>query len=71
MLMVFVRAMVMYIVVMLTMRLMGKRMIGQLQPFELAVAMLMADLAAAPLSDLGIPLLYGIVPMLALSLIHI
>ena len=70
MLMVFVRAMVMYIVVMLTMRLMGKRMIGQLQPFELAVAMLMADLAAAPLSDLGIPLLYGIVPMLALLFLH-
>lgn len=70
MLMVFVRAMVMYIVVMLTMRIMGKRMIGQLQPFELAVAMLMADLAAAPLSDLGIPLLYGIVPMLALLFVH-
>ena len=53
MLMVFVRAAVMYVIVMITMRLMGKRMIGQLQPFELAVAMLMADLAAAPLSDLG------------------
>lgn len=70
MLMVFVRATVMYLVVMITMRLMGKRMIGQLQPFELAVAMLMADLAAAPLSDLGTPLLYGIVPMLALLFTH-
>lgn len=70
MLMVFARATVMYIVVMITMRLMGKRMIGQLQPFELAVAMLMADLAAAPLSDIGIPLLYGIVPMLALLLMN-
>ena len=70
MLMVFVRATVMYAVVMVTMRLMGKRMIGQLQPFELAIAMLMADLAAAPLSDIGIPLLYGVVPMLALLLAH-
>lgn len=70
MLMVFVRATVMYLVVMLTMRLMGKRMIGQMQPFELAVAMLIADLAAAPLNDLGIPLLYGLVPMLALLLSH-
>lgn len=70
MLMVFVRAAVMYVIVMITMRLMGKRMIGQLQPFELAVAMLMADLAAAPLSDLGTPLLYGIVPMFALLLTH-
>lgn len=70
MLMVFTRATVMYVVVMITMRLMGKRMIGQLQPFELAIAMLMADLAAAPLSDIGIPLLYGVVPMLALLLAH-
>lgn len=70
MLMVFVRAAVMYVIVMITMRLMGKRMIGQLQPFELAVAMLMADLAAAPLSDLGTPLLYGIVPMFALLFTH-
>lgn len=70
MLMVFTRATVMYVVVMVTMRLMGKRMIGQLQPFELAIAMLMADLAAAPLSDIGIPLMYGVVPMLALLLAH-
>lgn len=70
MLMVLIRALVMYVVVMVAMRLMGKRMIGQLQPFELAVAMLMADLAAAPLSEVGTPLLYGVLPILALLLMH-
>jgi len=53
------------------MRLMGKREIGQLQPFELVVAIMIADLASIPMSDIGIPITDGIVPILGLLLMHI
>ncbi|MGI6201208.1 MAG: DUF421 domain-containing protein [Christensenellales bacterium] len=66
MLTVFFRALILFVVVTLVMRMMGKRQIGQLQPHEFAVAVLIADLAAAPMADNGIPLLYGVVPILAL-----
>ncbi len=48
------------------MRLMGKREIGQLQPFELAISIMIADLASVPMSELGIPLTNGIIPILGL-----
>ena len=59
MLITFIRAMILYIVVLIVMRLMGKREIGQLQPFELAIAIMIADLAAVPMSELGIPLTWN------------
>lgn len=55
MLTMFVRALVLYVLVILLMRLMGKRQIGQLQPFELVFTVIIADLAATPMSDVGIP----------------
>ena len=70
MLITFIRAMILYIVVLIVMRLMGKREIGQLQPFELAIAIMIADLAAVPMSELGIPLTNGIIPILALLVIY-
>ena len=63
---VFVRTLVLYIVVVLTMRIMGKRQIGQLQPFELAIAIMISDLAAVPMQNTGIPLVNGIIPILTL-----
>ena len=48
------------------MRLMGKRQIGQLQPSELVVALIIADLSAIPMGNVGIPLLTGIIPILTL-----
>ncbi len=48
------------------MRLMGKRQIGQLQTSELVVALIIADLAAIPMANIGIPLFSGIVPILTL-----
>ena len=53
------------------MRGMGKRQIGQMQPFELVIAMMIADLAATPMSEIGIPLTYGIIPILGLLVIHV
>ena len=56
MLATFVRVIILYILVLVIMRLMGKREIGQLQPFELAIAIMIADLASVPMADIGIPL---------------
>jgi len=67
----FFRAIVLYIIVLIVMRLMGKREIGQLQPFELVIAIMIADLASIPMTDTGIPLSNGIVPILGLLLMHL
>ena len=53
------------------MRLMGKREISQLQPFELAISIMIADLASIPMSDVGIPIFNGIVPIFGLLLMHL
>lgn len=52
------------------MRLMGKKEIGQLQPFELTIAIMIADLASIPMSDTGIPLTNGIIPILGLLVMN-
>ncbi|MBR3163055.1 MAG: DUF421 domain-containing protein [Clostridia bacterium] len=71
MLITFFRAIVLYIVVLIVMRLMGKREIGQLQPFELAISIMIADLASTPMTEIGIPLTNGIVPILGLLVMHL
>ena len=70
MLITFFRSIVLYILVLIVMRLMGKREIGQLQPFELAIAIMIADLASIPMTEIGIPIYYGIVPILGLLMMH-
>ena len=67
----FIRAIVLYIIVLIVMRLMGKREIGQLQPFELAIAIMIADLATIPMTETGIPITNGIVPILGLLVMHL
>ena len=71
MLATFVRVIILYLLVLITMRLMGKREIGQLQPFELAISIMIADLASVPMADIGIPLLSGIIPILGLLTLHL
>lgn len=70
MLVMFFRTIIMYFVVIIIMRIMGKRQIGELQPSELVVALVIADLAAIPLSSLNIPLLSGIIPILTLFILE-
>ena len=70
MLITFVRSMFLYIIVLVVMRLMGKREIGQLQPFELVISIMIADLASIPMSGLGIPIFNGIIPILGLLTMH-
>lgn len=67
----FIRSIILYIIVLIVMRLMGKREIGQLQPFELAISIMIADLASIPMTDTGIPISNGIVPIFGLLIMHL
>lgn len=71
MLITFLRAILLYIVVLIVMRFMGKREIGQLQPFELAISIMIADLASIPMTETGIPITRGIIPILGLLVSHL
>ena len=70
MLTVFARSVLLYAASLLAMRAMGKRQVGQLQPFEMGVVIMIAELAATPMGGVGIPMLYGILPMAALVVCH-
>ena len=70
MLTIFTRSVLLYIASLLAMRAMGKREVGQLMPFELVVVIMIAELAATPMGGVGVPLLYGVVPMVALVVCH-
>ena len=71
MLITFFRSILIYIFVLIVMRLMGKREIGQLQPFELAISIMIADLASIPMTEIGIPIFNGIIPILGLLVMHL
>lgn len=61
-----VRTVILYLFIIVGIRLLGKRQIGQLEPSELVLSLLIADLAAVPMQDFGIPLIMGIIPILTL-----
>jgi len=63
---VLVRSLVLYIVVIFSVRLMGKRQLGELQPTELVITILVSNIATLPLEELSIPLIIGITPILSL-----
>ena len=60
------RTIILYILIIAGVRLMGKRQVGELEPSELVLSLIIADLASVPMQDYGIPLLTGIVPILTL-----
>ena len=66
-----IRTFILYLLVVLIIRIMGKHQIGQLQPFELVITIMISELAAVPMQDTDIPLLNGIIPILTLLLIQI
>ncbi|MBR1554905.1 MAG: DUF421 domain-containing protein [Oscillospiraceae bacterium] len=63
---VLIRSLILYLVVSFSIRLMGKRQLGELQPSELVVTILISNIATLALEDIEIPLLHGILPILAL-----
>ena len=70
MVIIFIRALTTFIVLLIVMRLMGKRQIGEMQPFELVITLLIAELACIPMADISVPLVYGIAAILAVFILH-
>ena len=70
MVLVTIRTAIIFIVLLIIMRLMGKRQIGEMQPFELVITLLIAELACIPMADVSIPLLYGIISVLTIFILH-
>ena len=66
MLVSFIRTITIYALLMLAMRLMGKRQLGDLQPGELIITIIISDLAAIPITNTGVPLLQGLIPLITL-----
>jgi uncharacterized membrane protein YcaP (DUF421 family) len=66
----FIRTLIIFLLLLIVVRLMGKRQIGEMQPFEFIVTLIIADLACVPMADVSIPLIYGIVSVLTLFLLH-
>ncbi|MDD3346238.1 DUF421 domain-containing protein [Oscillibacter sp.] len=62
----FARTVILYFLIMIGLRVMGKRQIGELEPSELVLTMMISDLATVPMQDFGIPLLAGVIPILTL-----
>lgn len=62
----FIKTLIVYVFVLVAIRLMGKRELGQLQPFELVVIIMIADVASVPMQNAGTPIFQGIIPILAL-----
>lgn len=66
MIVVVIRTLILYAVVTISVRIMGKRQIGEMQPSELVVAIMISDLASVPMQAIEIPLLSGIIPVFTL-----
>lgn len=61
-----IRTLILYLTVTAALRIMGKRQLGELQPSELVVAIMISDLASVPMQDIGIPIFSGIIPAVTL-----
>ena len=70
MLILFLRAMLLYCFILVILRMTGKRQVSDLEPYDLLITMSIADLASFAIADTSIPLLYSIVPILALYLVQ-
>ena len=70
MVLVTIRTAIIFAVLLIIMRLMGKRQIGEMQPFELVITLLIAELACIPMADTSIPLLYGIIAVVTIYVLH-
>lgn len=67
---IILRSIIIYFIILLVFRLMGKRQLGQMQPFELVLTLILADLGTIPMAEVSVPLLHGIVPLVTLVVVH-
>lgn len=70
MLTIIIRSIIIYLIVLFLFRIMGKRQLGQMQPFELVLTLIIADLATIPMAEVGVPVLHGIIPLFTLVILH-
>ena len=68
---VFLKSVITFIVVFFVIRLMGKRQLGEMQPFELVITLIIAEVACIPMNDPYIPIYYGLIPIFTLATLHI
>ena len=66
----FFRGALLYIVMIVTMRALGKRQLGEFEPYELEMTILLADLISAPMGSVATPLLHGLLPVAAMFVVH-
>lgn len=64
------RTIIIYICILIVIRLMGKRQVGEMQPFEFVITLIIADLACIPMAELSVPLIHGVVPILTILILH-
>ncbi len=67
---IFIRTVVIFVTLLIVMRLMGKRQIGEMQPYELVITLIISELACIPMEDNSIPLLYGVIAILTVYFLH-
>ena len=67
---IFIRTTIIFLTLLFIMRLMGKSQVGEMQPFEFVISLLIAELACIPMADTSIPLLYGIIAIVAIFIMH-
>ncbi|MDE6505014.1 MAG: DUF421 domain-containing protein [Clostridia bacterium] len=67
---IFIRTTIIFVVLLLIMRLMGKSQIGEMQPFEFVISLVIAELACIPMADSSIPILYGIIAIVTIFILH-
>lgn len=70
MLTVIIRVVLIFFILLVVIRMMGKRQIGEMEPFELAITLVIAELACIPMADKSIPLTYGIISILSMYVVH-
>ncbi len=68
MLISFFRTLILYLLLFIALRIMGKRQVGQLEPTELVITLLISDLAAIPMGHVSIPMMHGVIPVMTLIL---
>ena len=65
-----IRTIIVFLALLVIMRLMGKRQIGEMQPYEFVITLIIAEIACIPMSDASIPLSYGITAILTIYFLH-
>ena len=66
----FIRSIIIYLFVLFAIRFMGKRQVGEMQPFEFVITLIIADLATIPMSEISVPIIHGLVPIIGIIILH-